>query len=129
MVNMQTFQVIAFILFILLFGLWALAVALHTAQYAMKRKVSFSALFAGLKPKLWMTAGLGCFFFALYGFIVLIASRFIDAEMRHSLFSAAKSHPTYFIYGGLLVFVLISLSILAVRSGIKRIYNSYHSKK
>lgn len=118
------FQIALITILILILGCLGLRTALLAAQYFMKRPISIRALFIGLKPKLWMSAGVGIFFLSLYGFIVLLSSFFLDFEMRQYIFFQALSHPTYFIYGGLSLFVIISLSILVVRSVIKRVYNS-----
>lgn len=117
-------QIFLITLLILILGCLGLSCALLLAQCFMKRPPSIRALFIDLKPKLWMTAGVGIFFFSLYGCLVILFSFFIDQEMRQSLFSMALRHPNYFIYGGLTIFVTISLSILMVRSIIKRVYNS-----
>ena len=76
-----------------------------------------------------MTAGLGLFFVLFYVGIVLGISYWFDAEMRQAVFQMAYRHPQYFIYAGLGFFVLFSLCVLVVRSLIKRVYNSYLSKK
>jgi hypothetical protein len=117
-------QVIIIVCLFLLIGCLCLSIALCVARYFMHKRVSVRSLFIGLKPKLWMTAGLGVFFIFLYAGIVLIVSRWFDAEKRLELFQLAYRYPIEFIYGGLVLFVLFSLSVLAVRSLIKRIYNS-----
>lgn len=109
--------------FIFIGGL-GLSGALLLAGYCMKHPPSIRSLFVDLKPKLWMTTGLGLFFFALYACIVLMFSFFLNTETKQTLFSLALRHPTYFIYGGLSLFVTISLTILIVRNFIKKVYNS-----
>jgi hypothetical protein len=71
-----------------------------------------------------MTACLGLFFFSLYAIVVLIGAWSIDPNMRQELLLMAREHTSEFIYGGLLIFMTLSLSILVVRSFIKRVYNS-----
>lgn len=117
-------QILLITTLFLVLGWLGLSCALLLAQYFMKRPPTIHTLFIDLKPKLWMTAGVGIFFFSLYGCLILLFSFFMNQEVRQSLFSMALRHPTYFIYGGLSIFVTISLSILVVRSFIKHIYNS-----
>ncbi|MGZ3633898.1 MAG: hypothetical protein ACXU9U_01410 [Parachlamydiaceae bacterium] len=102
-------------------GLWG---ALLLAGYWMKHPPSIRSLVVDLKPKLCMTVGLGIFFFTLYACLVLIFSFFLNTEIKQTLFSLALRHPIYFIYGGLTLFVTLSLTILIVRSFIKKVYNS-----
>lgn len=108
----------------LLVGWLGLLVALKLAPYLTSRPVSVERIFVGLKPKLWMTAGLGLFFAGFYVAIILLAARLLDAERRQNLFQLALRHPTYFIYAGLTLFASISLTTLAVRKIIKRLYNA-----
>lgn len=121
---MYSFQVILVVALFLCAAWLILATSLTIAQAVMKKKISLSALFVGLQPKLFMTAALGLFFFSLYIFIVWLLSYFLDDEMRQSLFKAIYSYPVYFAYGGLAIFIAISVSIVLVRSVIKRFYNS-----
>lgn len=101
-----------------------LILALQLTHLITKRPVEIRKLFIGLEPKLWMTAGLGCFFFSLYFGGVWLASRLIDPHARKALFNLVLQYPIHFVYGGLSLFVLISLSVLAIRGLIKRAYNS-----
>lgn len=118
------FQIIVISILAILIALMGLKIAIQVTQYITKKPVSFDRVFAGLRPKLWMTAGLGAFFACFYLGAVLLTANFLDADVRHQLFDMAYRHPTYFIYGGLAVFASISLGILVVRSIIKRVYNS-----
>lgn len=110
-------------LFILL-GLLSLILALRLAQHLTSRPISISKLLVGLEPKLVMTAGLGFFFVGFYVSVVYITSQILTGEMRQKIFEMALNYPTYFIYGGLFLFILISIGILGVRSVIKKLYNS-----
>lgn len=121
---MYNAQVIIIVCVFLLIGCLCLSIALLLARCFMRRRVSVGALFIGLKPKLWMTAGLGIFFASLYAAVILGASYLMEPETRRALFEIAYRHPIDFIYAGLTIFVLISLGILVVRSFIKRLYNS-----
>lgn len=105
-------------------GWLGLLVALKFAPYFINNPVSVRRIFVGLKPKLWMTAGLGLFFAGFYVSIILCAARLLDSETRQSLFLLALHHPTYFIYAGLALFASISLSTLAIRKVIKCLYNA-----
>lgn len=105
-------------------GCLGLLLALKFAPYLTKQPVSVRRIFVGLKPKLWMTAGLGLFFSASYAGIILLAARLLDNETRQILFKLALHHPTYFIYTGLTLFASISLITLVVRKIIKLLYNA-----
>lgn len=118
------FQIITISILSVLIALIGLRIAIQVTQYITKKPVSFDRLFAGLKPKLWMTASLGIFFTCFYLGVVLLTANFLEGDMRQQLFNIAYHHPTYFIYGGLALFATISLGILVVRSVIKRVYNS-----
>lgn len=118
------FQIIIISILAVIVGLLGFVLAMQLTHYVTKRPVSFDKLLEGLKPKLWMTAGLGVFFTCFYLLIVIFISWMLDGTMRQELFSMAYRHPTYFIYGGLGVFAFISLGILVIRGVIKRVYNS-----
>lgn len=105
-------------------GWQGLRCGLLLAQYFTGRPIFLQSIFVGLRPKLWMSAGLGAFFFALYVAILFAASHLLDASSRQTLLHIAHTHPVYCLYGGLLLFVAISLLIVGVRSIIKRIYNA-----
>lgn len=118
------FQIIVISILSVLVGLLGLQLVMQITYYLTKRPVSISRLFEGLKPKLYMTAGIGVFFACLYLGVVSLAAWLLDGDIRQHLFNMAYHHPTYFIYGGLALFAFISLGILVVRSVIKRVYNS-----
>jgi hypothetical protein len=122
---MFNLQVIMIVCLFLLIGCLCLSIALCLARYFMQRRISIGSLFVGLKPKLWMTAGLGAFFAIFYTGIILGVSHWFDPETRLAIFQMAYRNPMYFVYGGLAIFVLFSLAVLAVRRLIKRLYNSY----
>lgn len=107
-------------------GIVLLMGSLRLARCFMQRDVRVSNLLVGLKPKLWMTACLGIFFFSLYAMVVVLGAYFLDDKMRQFLFHSARDNPVLFIYGGLLVFMGISIGIIAVRSAIKRVYTHYN---
>ncbi len=121
---MATFQMILIVLIFLIAGGIGLMLSIQCAQYFMGRPISIRKIFDGLKAKIWMTAGVGFFFFIFYATLVLIGTNFINSEMRMKLFYWMRNDPILFVYLGLVLFVTISLSILVVRSIIKRIYNS-----
>ncbi|MBA3604257.1 MAG: hypothetical protein H0W50_11630 [Parachlamydiaceae bacterium] len=121
---MATFQMIIIVIIILIAGAIGLMFALQSAQYFMGRPISIRKIFDGLKAKIWMTAGVGIFFFIFYATIVLIGTNYINSEIRIKIFYLMRKDPILFVYLGLVLFVTTSLSILVVRSIIKRIYNS-----
>jgi len=118
---MQMLLVVALVLIV---GVLALKLALSFAQTMTQRTFSMKALLVGLKPKLWMTAGLGVGFGFFYLCFIYLLSYFLSDDLKQQFFTSAWSHPTYFIYGGLCIFALTSVAILGVREVIKRIYNS-----
>lgn len=122
---MLALPIISILLLLLLLGCLGLMLARSYAQYCMQRRPSIRALFIGLRPKLFMTLGLGLFFFGLYAGSVLMIAHGLDGKLRMQLFELAYRHPLNFVYAGMVIFVLISLIILAVRRLIKRIYNAY----
>lgn len=121
---MTTWQVMSILALFMGVGLGLLQLSLNVARYFMQRDVCVSHLFINLKPKLWMTACLGVFFFSMYLLVVCLAAYFLNAEMKKEIFEAAHHNPTAFIYSGLLIFMSISLGILVVRSLIKKHYNA-----
>ncbi len=121
---MATFQMIIIVVLFLIAGGIGLKLSLQCAQYLTKRPVSINKIFDGLRPKLWMTGGLGLFFISFYAVIVLLGTNLITPEIRIKIFNSIRNNPVIFIYLGLGLFVTISLGTLIVRSIIKRIYNS-----
>ena len=87
-----------------------------------RKSWSFRSLLRGFRAKMWMTLGLGIFFFGLYGIVVWICSRLINSEVGEQLFKLALGAPHYFVYGGLLLFAMFSLGIYLVRMVIKYLY-------
>lgn len=122
-------QVIVPCFLLMIAGLLGLFAALKVAQSLTRRPVTLSKLTIDLWPKLWMTAGLGIFFFGFYVLAVMICGYWIDAEMRQRLFNLALRHPTKFIYAGMGLFASISLGVLVIRSAIKRLYNFSKNKR
>lgn len=121
---MATFQMILTVLFFLTAGTLGLIFSLKLAQSFTKRQVSVQRIFDGLRPKLWMTAGLGVFFIIFYAALVSMGTNFMSSEVRLKIFEAMRNNPILFVYLGLTLFVTISIAILGVRSIIKSIYNS-----
>jgi hypothetical protein len=113
---------------IVLLGMLGLFLSLKVAELLTKKPVVVSRIFEGLRPKLWMTAGLGSFFSLLYIATLWLMAYLLDGERKSQLFELALHHPTDFIYGGLCLFITISLAILLVRSVIKRLYNASRGK-
>ncbi len=121
---MYNFQVVLIIGMFLLIGCLALTIALTIFQIFTKKEPTVRKIFVGLKPKLFMTAALGSFFLVLYICLVLLGAYFLHGEVRQTLFMYVRNYPIYFVYGGMALFVTISLTILLIRSFIKRFYNS-----
>ncbi len=121
---MHNLQATLIVVMFLLIGWLTLLVSLRVAQIFMKRELSISRIFYGLKPKLFMTAALGGFFISLYIAVVYFGAYLLSGEVRQTLFNYVRTYPIYFVYGGLVLFVSVSLTILIVRSFIKRFYNS-----
>jgi hypothetical protein len=79
------------------------------------------------RQKMWMTIGLGLFFFGFY-FLLLWSFKFIDKSFWQNLFMQAYHSPILFIYAGLFIFAFISLSIYLVRMFIKYLFMTRHIK-
>lgn len=87
-----------------------------------RRPWSIKKLLIGFKAKMWMTFGLGLVFFSFYFLLVLLCSKYINQEMGAALFFSAYRSPRLFIYGGLLLFACVSLTIYLVRMIIKYLF-------
>jgi hypothetical protein len=87
-----------------------------------QRPWSFKSLLKGFKAKMWMTIGLGSFFFSFYLIMVLIGSYYFKQTVGQLLFYSAYQSPIYFIYFGLLIFACFSLIIYLVRMLIKYLF-------
>lgn len=109
-----------------LWGLLIVGLLIYSAMHFFKMPLKFSIrpLLLNFAQKMWMTAGLGVFFFGLYIALVFFGSMTIDSNLRLDLFFLLYKHPTQFIYLGLFVFACASLLSLFVRMVIKFFYNS-----
>lgn len=111
-------------IFIYSIFIMGLLVILGLAFYAFKRLArgwSFKILFKDFNRKLWMTTCLGILFLALY--CLLIGWGFLLVHhWKVDLFSLVYQHPTKFVYGGLWLFALLSLTIYFARMLIKYFY-------
>jgi hypothetical protein len=97
-------------------------------QYFIKNilpKQNFQNVFRDFKQKMWMTGGLGLTFLALYLSFVFFGSWFLTPEKKQQFFLLVYNSPVKYVYAGLLVFVIFSLSIYLVRMLIKYLYNIY----
>lgn len=109
--------------------LWGLLIAgflIYSTMHLFKMPLKFSlrSLLLNFEQKMWMTAGLGLFFFSLYIGVVFFGSMTIDSNSRLNIFFLLYKHPTQFIYLGLFIFAFASLLSLFVRMVIKFFYNS-----
>lgn len=82
---------------------------------------SFQVLFRDFKRKIWMTLGLGSTFLAFYLIGVGLSAYFIK-QSNTNLIALAYQRPISYIYGGLWLFICLSLSIYLVRMILKYIY-------
>lgn len=97
---------------------------LALALYALKnlaRGWTLKVLFKDFNRKIWMTIGLGCFFFFLYFFSVVLGSHLIR-HWQSDFFLLVYQYPVAFVYGGLSLFAFLSLTIYLVRMFIKYVY-------
>ncbi len=108
----------------LIFSLvWMLIIGLtHLKQ--ITHSYSLQKVFLNFGQKMWMTFGLGLFFFGLYFALVFVMAHSFDLDTRLNIFFLAYQSPTLFIYAGLTIFACGSLSIYGVRLIIKHLYNS-----
>jgi hypothetical protein len=109
---------------VLLMGVLLLNLALSAVRHRLGRRVDIYAMFHEIRPKMWMTAGLGSVFLFLYLSIVLMGSYFNDSQFRIHLFMIMYEHPTMFVYLGLLIFASFSTAVYLVRVIIKALYNN-----
>lgn len=78
-------------------------------------------LFKDFKRKIWMTISLGGVFFTLYFFSVSL-STYLPKQWKMDVFLLLYRHPVKFIYGGLCLFAVLSLSIYLTRLIVKYFY-------
>jgi hypothetical protein len=121
---MEHLTVVIGISTILLLGLLLFQLSLHLAKRRMAKKVSVRSLFLNFHQKIYMTAGLGIFFFSLYFCSVPLLSLWIESKGRVHCFNFLLNHLVEFIYLGLICFTFITISIYLVRMAIKSRYNS-----
>jgi hypothetical protein len=98
--------------------------AVGLCLYALRRLGTgrpLQIMLRDFKRKIWMTIGLGGFFFSLY-FIALSQGASLFKDLGREFFIQAAQNPLAFIYGGLWVFAMLSLSIYLVRIFIKYLY-------
>ena len=79
-------------------------------------------LFFGFKAKMWMTFGLGLYFFALYIFVIWLASQFIDIKTGVDLLFIVYENPLVFIQIALLLVSCFPLFIYFIRMIIKYLF-------
>jgi hypothetical protein len=82
---------------------------------------SFKLLFKDFKRKIWMTVSLGGLFFFFYLLFVGV-SVYVVRDGKLDLFFLGSRNLVQFIYGGLWLFVFLSLSIYLARMVIKYFY-------
>lgn len=118
MIELSVFQlVMIFLSFILL--AWLLVYCfVHSGR--IFRGCSFRRLVYGFREKMWMTIGLGVTFFGLYFVLIYYGTRLVNSSKKLDLFFLAYKNPVPFIYLGLGIFAMLSLSIYAVRVIIKK---------
>ncbi len=121
---MGSLHIVVITAFILAIGFALFRLAMLFAKRTMRKKVSVRSLFKDFHQKMYMTAGLGGFFFSLYFFLVWIAALWIDPKTRLEYFSLVLQHPVEFIYLGLTTFATLSITIYMIRMVIKYRYNS-----
>ena len=121
---MQILYAVGIIVEFLLLGLLILYFCIYLAQIVFNKKFPIRALFKNFSQKMWMTLGLGCFFYGLYFALVLLGSYFIDSQMKLRLFLHIREHLTAYIYLGLFVFMSLTIFIYLVRMVIKHLCNS-----
>jgi hypothetical protein len=123
-----TWRAVLTLIVIMVFVWQGLRLTIYTAQYCRGRPLSIMSVFAGLGQKLIMTLGLGIFFSSLYIITVWGIAHALHDEEKRALLQYAREHPIACIYGGLILFVVISLTILVIRCCIKRVCNGRSRK-
>lgn len=121
---MTTMQVVIFIVLICLLGFYLLKISLNAAALIMKKDVSPRKILFNFKEKMWMTAGLGLFFFGSYLIILVTLSLFKHEMAGLDIFYFCYHNPTFCIYLSLGIFVLFSALIYTIRRLIIFLHNS-----
>jgi hypothetical protein len=121
--NLDKNQIIA--IFSISFALLLLATFL-IGYFIFKRYGSpFPKLMKGFDKKMWMTIGLGLFFFGSYITMVFLVSWMTNFP---NIFLYFYNYPSEAIYIGLATFAFVTLTIYLIRLVIKKLYHSRHSK-
>jgi len=102
-------------------GLLSCCILFAYALRRFGRGWSLQRLYYEFNRKIWMTLFLGMTFFGLYLGIVLLSAKFAQ-PFAAKILVLARQHPKEFVYGGLCVFALLSLSIYFTRMIIKYFY-------
>lgn len=109
----------------LILTLWMAVVGLKRLRNLAKtRQLSPKILLKGFREKIWMTLGLGIFFFGLYISLVLFARILLSNQVKAQLFEMIYKAPLKFVQLGFFIFIGISLCIYLVRMLIKYLYKS-----
>lgn len=111
-------------LYIYIFLVFILLMLGLLVWYAYRRvgpRWTVKTLLKDFNRKMWMTLYLGVTFFTFYFMLVTLGASFFRLWGSKLLFLALKD-PTPFIYLGLCVFAILSLSIYLVRMIIKYAY-------
>ncbi len=82
---------------------------------------SFKILFKDFNRKMWMTISLGIIFFSLYLLFVFFGAYLVN-QWGIEIFFLLYNHPIEGVYGGLWLFVCLSLSIYLARMLVKYFY-------
>lgn len=101
----------------------------HFSSMIKGHKISLRPAFNGFREKIWMTLGLGIIFFGLYFCLVYFSSILIHQQDGLFYFLLLYNHPVEFIYLGLFLFSLVTLSIYLVRMLIKFIFILHNKHK
>ncbi|MBN9376881.1 MAG: hypothetical protein J0H93_00745 [Chlamydiales bacterium] len=85
-------------------------------------------LFLEFDKKMWMTVGLGLFFFGFYFLFIPLLALSLNSQKIQTILSFIRHQPTLSIYIGLLIFILFTLSIYLARLFIKYLYRNRTKK-
>jgi hypothetical protein len=122
-------MLISFYIFTCLIGAfvigWLTRFSFRHLKFMIKeKKISLKPAFRGFREKIWMTFGLGVTFFGFYFILIYISSKLLTSQIGHNFFHLVYTYPTEFIYLGLFIFAIFTLSIYLVRMFIKYIFLS-----
>lgn len=82
---------------------------------------SLKMIFRDFKRKLWMTVSLGAVFFSLYLSIIGFGL-YYSPYWKENIFLSAYLNPAEYVYSGLWIFGIFSLTIYFVRMIVKYLY-------